>query len=169
MGWKAPCVGTILQWEAVKPALCSTCTKYSDGNQWREPGLWALRMKKSDEKKINKKKQAKGNQAAPGDQKEKTRKKIKIKWSRSLPGCNRAELQKRSTRPTVLLTRQSMQCMSIPLCSGFSLKTMSVFKSPLLNNSGSLNWTITDPVKKREQQKKYFAMCELRDTINQYS
>lgn len=67
MGWKAPCVGTILQWEAVKPALCSTCTKYSDGNQWREPGLWALRMKKSDEKKINKKKQAKGNQAAPGD------------------------------------------------------------------------------------------------------
>lgn len=61
-----------------------------------------------------------------------------IKFSRSLPDCNRAQLQKRSTKPTLLLPRTDSA--SVSLSSGSSSKIMSRFMSPFLNSSGSLNW-----------------------------
>lgn len=74
-------------------------TETSTESLARESSKW----KKADEKKKNHTKARETRQHRRIRKKRPERK--FIKWSRSLPDCNRTELQKRSTKPTVLLPR----------------------------------------------------------------
>lgn len=77
-------------------------TETSTESLARESSKW----KKADEKKETNQKHTKARETRQHRRIRKKRPERKfIKWSRSLPDCNRAELQKRSTKPTVLLPR----------------------------------------------------------------